>query len=120
MEELTAGQIAELRSALESASQQLNEQLASNKGASDAVALDQTLVGRVSRIDAMQQQQMAVSTRKQAELQLQRVRLALAACDSGDYGFCKRCDEAIGYPRLRARPETPLCISCQNLRDSQQ
>ncbi len=119
MDELTAEQLAELKTALLGMQASLDEQLQGNKSASDAVTLDQTLVGRVSRIDAMQQQQMAISTRAQAEQRLQRIRLALAAMANSDYGYCRRCDEAIGFARLQARPETPLCINCQNQIDQQ-
>lgn len=119
MDELTTEQLAQLKAALLASQASFEEQLQANKSASEAVTLDQTLVGRVSRMDAMQQQQMAISTRAQAEQQLQQIRLALAAMASGDYGFCRRCDESIGFARLQARPETPLCISCQNLIDQQ-
>jgi DnaK suppressor protein len=45
--------------------------------------------------------------------QLQLVRQALARMDDGSYGLCEHCGEEIGYSRLNARPEAPLCIACQ-------
>ena len=32
--------------------------------------------------------------------------------DAGTFGSCATCSEPIGSARLRARPETELCIDC--------
>ena len=32
--------------------------------------------------------------------------------DDDEYGDCKVCGEPIGFARLRARPESPACVSC--------
>lgn len=45
--------------------------------------------------------------------QLQLVRHALTKVEDGSYGLCENCGETIGYSRLNARPEAPLCIACQ-------
>ena len=44
---------------------------------------------------------------------LKQVENALAAHRNDSYGFCRQCEEPIGYARLKARPETPFCLSCQ-------
>lgn len=97
----------------------LQEQLELSQSSTAAVTLDQTLVGRVSRMDAMQQQGVAISTSEKAQARLRKVNIALAALKSGDYGYCARCDEEIGYDRLRAQPEARLCITCQDAADRQ-
>ncbi len=76
------------------------------------VTLDQQAFGRVSRQDALLQQSMAKATQEQARRRLQQVRRALA--DPDEFGYCRHCGEPIGLARLRARPETPLCLSCQS------
>jgi DnaK suppressor protein len=43
---------------------------------------------------------------------LQAIDAALARIESGTYGICERCGEPIEGKRLRAIPETPLCIVC--------
>jgi len=116
---LNSNQISSLQTALSTLEADLSEQLQISEEAAGIVKLDQTLVGRVSRMDAMQQQNMAVSTRSKVQRKLQKVRLALAAIDSGDYGYCRKCDESIGYPRLNAQPEANLCLSCQDKADQQ-
>ncbi|MDD9889915.1 MAG: TraR/DksA family transcriptional regulator [Gammaproteobacteria bacterium] len=119
MEELNPDELDLLHQSLVKLERELKEQLSINKESVDVVKLDQTLVGRVSRMDAMQQQSMAVSMRKKAQLKLRKVQLALASVASGDYGYCRRCDEAIGFPRLNAQPETNLCLNCQDKADQQ-
>ena len=120
MSELSEAEISQLQAQLQRLQADLQEQLSIGSSSSDVVTLDQSKVGRVSRMDAMQQQQMAVSTRNKTQLRLHKVKAALAAIDTGDYGYCRRCDEDIGFPRLQAQPETPLCIACQSQSDSQQ
>lgn len=120
MSKLTDAEIDQLKGQLLKLESSLQEQLQIGGDASDVVALDQSKVGRVSRMDAMQQQQMALSTRGKSQQRLLKVKSALQAIESGDYGYCRRCDEVIGFPRLQAQPEAPLCIGCQNLSDTQQ
>ena len=119
MDHLSEEQLTLLRNALVETHMNLTEQLAINKSAAEVVNLDQSMVGRVSRMDAMQQQGMAVSTRDKAARRLRRIELALAALDKNEYGLCSQCDEAISYPRLQAQPEARLCIDCQSRADQQ-
>ena len=44
--------------------------------------------------------------------ELRDVNRALARLDTGDYGSCTKCDEAIDPRRLEAVPYAELCISC--------
>jgi len=76
------------------------------------VAIDQTCVGRLSRMDAMQQQSMAVATSRRNEIEKQRITTALSRVAAGDYGYCVQCDEEIAIGRLRIDPATLLCIVC--------
>jgi len=74
-------------------------------------------IGRISRIDAIQQQRMASANRASIQRRLQQVRAALRRFDQGEYGTCVGCGEDVGYPRLEARPEAPFCIACQGTRE---
>ena len=79
---------------------------------SQVVELDQARVGRLSRMDAMQAQQMAQASGRRRELMLHRVTAALARIDNGDYGVCQTCDEPINPQRLEFDPTAVLCIQC--------
>jgi DnaK suppressor protein len=76
------------------------------------VELDQTLQGRLSRLDAMGQQQMAQASSAHLRQERLRIEAALARIDGGRYGLCCRCGEAIAAERLRAEPSAALCLDC--------
>jgi len=113
MNVLTEQQLAELDNDLRVLLEQLTDQLDNTEDQTKPVVLDQQAMGRVSRIDAIQQQQMAKANRQQSQVLLNRVMRALESINNNEYGFCKQCDEPIGFARLKARPDTPLCIKCQ-------
>ena len=76
------------------------------------VELDQTSVGRVSRIDAIQVHEMALETERRRQIELQRIQAVLQRIEEGDYGFCMSCDAEISEKRLTLDPAVPLCIQC--------
>lgn len=116
--ELNQQQIEELRSLLISSEQALEEQMLGTGSSTKPVKLDQQSVGRVSRIDAIQQQQMAIANQQQAGQLLKRIGLALRRINSGEYGTCLQCGESIAFARLQAKPYATLCIDCQSASES--
>ena len=76
------------------------------------VELDQTRVGRLSRMDALQSQAMSIETDRRRRVELQRIDSALQRLRSGDYGYCVACGEEISPKRLEFDPAVPTCISC--------
>ena len=80
--------------------------------ASATVELDQTKVGRLSRMDAMQMQQMALEAVRRRQQQLLAVDVALRRIGSGEYGYCLICEEEIATARLKANPACTHCITC--------
>nr|CRH04478.1 putative TraR/DksA family Transcriptional regulator [Candidatus Magnetococcus massalia] len=77
-----------------------------------AVELDQTRVGRLSRMDALQMQAVAKETEVRRKLELVQIDAALQRLEEGDYGYCARCDEPINPKRLEHNPSIPTCITC--------
>jgi DnaK suppressor protein len=116
-EELTDAQLQELGRALHDLEASLLADLDQSAGSAETVELDQSKVGRLSRMDAMQQQAMAQATRRNLMLSLRQCRAAQVAMNEGEYGICRKCDEEIGYKRLSVRPESPMCIACQRQAD---
>jgi len=110
---LTPEQVAELRTDLAKLADELEALLAQTKESTAPVELDEP-IGRLSRMDAMQQQKMSQANRQRNETRLKMVRSALAADPEDEYGFCKHCDEPVGYKRLKIRPEAPFCVTCQD------
>jgi DnaK suppressor protein len=113
MEEVTYAQAAELRTKLLTLRAELKAQMTASADGARPVELDQGAVGRVSRMDALQQQKMVEAQRVRAGIRLQQVDAALEAFGDDAYGLCRMCDDPIGFKRLQARPESPLCLPCQ-------
>lgn len=76
------------------------------------VELDQSRVGRLSRMDAMQQQAMAQAGQRQAELLLKKIHAALKRCEDGSFGDCFDCGEPIPPKRLESDPSALRCVRC--------
>lgn len=112
--ELSQQQLDELQQDLQDKKARLSQSLSAAKGATETVELDQTLMGRVSRVDALQQQAMAIATYQQQQQELQQVVRALAKFDEDEYGYCESCDEVIPFNRLKIKPESLYCIQCQS------
>ena len=74
------------------------------------VELDQTQQGRLSRMDAMQQQAMAGETQRRRHVRLVQIDAALARLDHGEYGYCVTCGEEINADRLALDPAIALCL----------
>lgn len=90
----------------------LDEVLASLAARSGPVELDQTVQGRLSRIDAISQQQMAQASAALLRQDRARIDAAIGRMDAGRYGDCCRCSEAMDIERLKADPSAPFCLDC--------
>lgn len=105
-------QLDAFRQALLSRREEIEQLNADSSSASDTVVLDQSKVGRLSRMDAMQAQQMAQETVRRRELQLQKIDGALRRMDAGDYGYCFKCGDEIDAARLDFDPASTRCVDC--------
>ena len=76
-------------------------------------------IGRLSRIDAMQLQQMSIELRRQREAELSRLERALRLIEEGDYGMCPRCEDDIEPKRLEAAPDAIFCFKCATALEKQ-
>ncbi len=85
---------------------------ADHKEGQAAVELDQTKVGRLSRIDAMQVQEMNKAISQRRMIAIKRIDAALERIKEDEYGFCLQCGDEIALKRLELDPAVPLCLSC--------
>jgi DnaK suppressor protein len=69
-------------------------------------------IGRLSRIDAMQQQEMAKAGVRRHRQRIAALYEVLQQMDDGAYGVCVKCHEEIEYSRLEIAPEVKLCAKC--------
>ena len=74
--------------------------------------LDQSRVGRLTRMDAIQQQAITKAAARLSAMEEQRIQTALQRITSGEYGYCMYCEEEIAEGRLRVEPSALTCIAC--------
>ncbi len=82
--------------------------------AAQTVELDQSRVGRLSRMDAMQAQAMSVESKRRRDIKLQQITSALKRIENDSFGFCIKCEDEIDPKRLQFDPASLLCIDCAN------
>lgn len=109
---MSGGDGARFRAVIEERRAALLEREAVSREAAATVELDQTRVGRLSRMDALQQQAMASAAEVRRRAELRRLDAALARIDAGDFGVCEQCDEPIARRRLEVDPGATRCIAC--------
>lgn len=100
------------RERLEARRRAIEEESRLAEEARRTVELDQQSVGRLSRMDAMQAQAMAEAQERRRRNDLVRIEMAFRRVDSGDYGYCSKCDAEIPDGRLAIDPMAERCVSC--------
>jgi DnaK suppressor protein len=116
MDVLTQKQIEMLKQKLINMREEIVCMLADSLESSQPVGLDQP-IGRLSRMDALQQQSMTQSSRRSAQRCIKQIDSALRRIEHNEYGLCLECEEEINQARLQARPESALCLECQSKRE---
>ena len=104
--------VAAMKDRLERRREELAHLTESGAGARRPVELDQTRVGRLSRMDALQSQAMSIETERRRQVELQRIEAALERIAEGEFGACVNCGEPIAAKRLELDPTVPNCITC--------
>ena len=105
-------QLESFRQALVALRKDIEELDKASREAAGTVVLDQSKVGRLSRMDALQAQQMAMETARRRQLQLQKIQNALRRMEVDDYGYCLLCGDEIAPGRLEIDPAGTRCIRC--------
>ena len=100
------------RSALKARLAELDDQDRISAEARAPVTLQQDSVGRLSRMDAMQQQAMAQAAERRRQSERNRIVAALARLDEGEWGWCVGCGEEIAAKRLEHDPSVASCVNC--------
>lgn len=112
MSTLTEAQIDEFRNELERQLEKLEKSMIVTDEALKPVELDQCAVGRVSRMDSLQNQGIAKGLRERETVRLAMIQEALQRLDKGTYGRCTGCGDEIEHGRLFVFPESATCGAC--------
>lgn len=109
---MNAKEIEDFRKILRARLEQLGTEDDLGREGQKTVTLDQQSVGRLSRMDAMQQQAMAQAQERRRAAEARRIEAALARLDEGEWGYCLRCGEEIAERRLAHDPSVATCVTC--------
>ena len=101
-----------IRQKLDAMRADLEAMTADGTDAAAPVVLDQSNVGRLSRMDAMQSQAIARESQARRAARLVQIEAALKRLEDGVYGECVECAEPISPARLHFDPAAALCIGC--------
>lgn len=71
-------------------------------------------LGRLTRLEAMGEQDVNNKVLDEARLRLTRLNNALQRIDKPMFGICIECEEVIGVGRMSVRPESVRCVECAN------
>lgn len=69
-------------------------------------------IGRVSRMDAINNKSVAEASLRQAENKLNSLRRVLSQIDTSEFGICLKCKQQIPLGRILIRPQSLLCVNC--------
>ena len=112
MSYLTEAQIAGLRDELERQLAKLERSMLVTDEALKTVELDQSAVGRLSRIDSLQNQGITKGLREREMVRLALIQEAMRRLDAGTYGVCTECGGEVVFERLLVFPESATCAPC--------
>lgn len=99
------------RDRLKEMEKDLIESLEQSDYTTNPISPDSSL-GRLTRLEAMQSQQMSFEARRRQKKRLKSVQKALELVEQGKYGICMKCEKEIPEGRLESMPETRICVEC--------
>ena len=111
---MTEDEIASFRTRLLEMQAELLELDSISKDSTATVVLDQSSVGRLSRMDALQGQQMALEAERRRKQELRQIKAALARTERDEFGYCASCGEEIAVGRLTINPTAVNCVDCSD------
>lgn len=69
-------------------------------------------VGRISRMDAINNKSVAEAALRQAEVKLINLQNVLSSADGSDFGLCLKCQKPIPIGRILIMPQSRYCVNC--------
>lgn len=108
---LTADELIDLEEIISEEIERIREESEKSKTEREAISPDVS-IGRLSRLDSMQMQEVAKEAERRREERLGLLELALDRLDEGTYGRCDSCGEDIEFERLKVTPEAVRCSAC--------
>ena len=105
-------EIEQFRQKLLALRSELKDLEGSSREGTKPVELDQSSVGRLSRMDAIQAQKVAEEGARRRKRQILKIDGALHRIELGEFGKCFICEEEINLSRLSVDPTITRCMNC--------
>jgi len=99
---------------LTSEKEQLSRKIAELKELTKPIAPDDS-IGRVSRMDAINNRSINEAALRAAERKLNEINLSLEKIDDPSFGQCRNCGEQIPLGRLMVMPGSSNCVRCAGM-----
>ncbi|MGI9331382.1 MAG: TraR/DksA family transcriptional regulator [Gammaproteobacteria bacterium] len=109
---MKAKELTAIQAQLQAEKAELQALESNAKASADTVELDQSRMGRLTRMDALQGQQMALEAARRRQQQLVAIDGALQRLAAGEFGDCFVCGEQISQQRLSFDPTSTRCMDC--------
>lgn len=100
-----------LLSIISSNIQSIQAEIAELEELTKPIPLD-AAIGRVSRMDAINNKSINESSLRDKKRVLQRLERAIDLSDSKEFGLCQKCHNKIPFGRLEYMPHTTRCVQC--------
>jgi len=101
----------ELKQAIEKRIVQFEQGIIELKELTQPIAPD-CAIGRVSRMDAINNKSINEAALRQKEKQLRALKEALKNIESSKFGICVSCGQSIPIGRIIIMPESKKCVKC--------
>lgn len=69
-------------------------------------------IGRVSRMDAINNKSINEAALLQAEVKKSKLELAITKIDEPNFGMCNSCGNVIPIGRIMLMPQSAKCVNC--------
>ena len=113
---MTPQQRKQLRAYIDTSIVQTIEEIAALEARNAPIEPDCSL-GRLTRLEAMGEQQVNAHALSEARIRLNRLKYARTRIDQEDYGVCEVCEEPIPFGRLKIMPEATRCVVCASQKE---
>lgn len=69
-------------------------------------------IGRISRMDAINNKSVNEATLAKAKQKLKNLEITLSNINEPDFGICAKCNQTIPIGRIMLMPHSRFCVNC--------
>lgn len=110
---MNKAEIKKIESLIKSEIDKTIQSIASYKELTKPIA-PENAIGRVSRMDAINNKSVNEAALKKAEQKLKNLQIALSNLDEPEFGICAKCNNPIPIGRIMLMPQSRFCVNCAN------